>query len=112
MHGAYRRAGISAAQTPGICVLCMYFFHSGIYSQTVFDALLTGDTVQSALQSAQTQLGDSQHTQFTQNSIPTLSLEDDIKLAGGRLTSPSRPQIVDLQKRMEAVRKGTLFKHW
>ena len=69
--------------------------------------------MQSALQSAQTQLGDSQHTQFTQNNIPTLSLEADIKLAGGRLTPPNPPQIiVDLHSHMEAVRRGTLFKHW
>ena len=115
MHGAYRRAGISATQTPGICVLCMYFLHSGIYSQAVFQALLTNGDMQSALQSAQTQLGNTQHTQFTQNDIPTLSLEADVKLAGGRLTPPNPPEfIVHLHKRMEEVRlrRGTLFKHW
>ena len=69
--------------------------------------------MQSALQSAQTQLGDRQHTQFTQNDIPTLSLEADIKSAGGRLKPLNPPQIiVDLQRHMEAVRRGTLFKHW
>ena len=114
MHGAYSRTGISATQTPGIFILCMYFLHSGIYSRAVFSALLTnGDTMQSALQSAQTQLGDMQHTQWSQNDIPTLSLEADIKSAGGRLTLPNHPQIiVDLHRHMEAVRRGTLFKCW
>ena len=93
----------------------MYFFHSGIYSWAVFNALLlNGDTVQSALQTAQTQLGDRQHTQWTKNDIPTLSLEADIKSAGGRLKPLNPPQIiVNLQRHMDGVRsRGTLFKHW
>ena len=71
--------------------------------------------MQSALESAQTQLGDKQHTQFTLNDIPSLSLEADVKSAGGRLTPPNPPPIiVVLHKRMEEVRfrRGTLFKHW
>ena len=69
--------------------------------------------MQSALESAQTQLGDIQHTQFILNDTPTLSLEADIQPAGGRLTPPNPPQIiVDLHSHMEAVRRGTLFKHW
>ena len=34
--------------------------------------------MQSALESAQTQLRDKQHTQFTLNDIPSLSLEADV----------------------------------
>ena len=113
MHGAYSRAVISTVQTPGICVTCMYFFHSGIYSQAVFNALLTNGVMQYAFESAQTQLRGRQHTQSIQNDIPTLSLEDDIKRAGGWLTPSDHPEIfLDLQRYMEAVRRGTLFKHW
>ena len=69
--------------------------------------------MQYALESAQTQLGDKQHTQLTLNNIPTLSLEADVKSAGGRLTPPKTPQIIEvLQRHMEEVRIGTLFKHW
>ena len=91
----------------------MYFLYSGIYSQAVFNALsTTGGTIQSALESAQTQLGDRQNTQFTLNDIPVLSLEADVKSAGGRLTpSTPPPIIVDLHRHMEEVRfrRGTLF---
>ena len=92
----------------------MYFFHSGIYSQAVFQALLDNGVIQNALDSVQTQLRDIQHTQWTKNSIPTLCLEDDIIDAGGRLKPPNPPQfIVDLQRHMDGVRsRGTLFKHW
>ena len=68
--------------------------------------------MQSALESAQTQLGDKQHTHFTLNDIPSLSLEADV---GGRLIPPNPPPIiVDLHKHMKEVRfrRGTLFKHW
>ena len=56
--------------------------------------------MQSALQSAQTQLRDRyqgnilQHTQWTFNDIPTLSLESDVKTAGGRLTPSNPPQVI------------------
>ena len=110
MHDAHSRAGISAAQTPGIFVLCMYFFHSGNYSKAVFKALKNHGVMQSALQSAQIRLGDTQHTQLTQNAIPALCLEADVNSAGGRLkpTYPPPPDIVDLQRHMEGVRsRGT-----
>ena len=113
MHAAYSRAGISASQTPGIFVLCMYFFHSGIYSRAVFNALSTNEVMQTAFESAQTQLGDRQHTQFTNNNIPAHSLEADILDAGGRLPPQGCAEnILNLQRYMEAVRRGTLFKHW
>ena len=91
----------------------MYFFHSGIYSQAVFKALLDNGVVQNAFESVQTQLRGRQHTQFIKNDIPTLSLEDDIQTAGGRLEPSDRPGIfLDLHRYMEAVRRGTLFKDW
>ncbi len=69
--------------------------------------------MQYALESAQTQLGDTQHTQFTLNDIPTLSLEADVKSAGGRLKHSNPPQIVvDLHRHMEEVRIGTIIKHY
>ena len=67
--------------------------------------------MQSALQSAQTQLqslGKVQHAQWTHSAIPTLSLQSDVKACGGRLKIPlNPPQIIkDIQSHMEAVRKG------
>ena len=45
-----------------------------------------------------------QHTQCIENDIPTLSLEADVKSAGGRLTPSSPPpSVVALQKHMAEV---------
>ena len=45
-----------------------------------------------------------QHTQWTESDIPTLSLEERIKSAGGWLTPSSPPpSVVALQKHMAEV---------
>ena len=54
-----------------------------------------------------------QHTQWIESDIPTLSLEADVKSAGGWLKPSNPPQdVVDLHRHMEAVRIGTIFKHY
>lgn len=82
------------------------------------EALLNnGDSVQSALQSVQTRLETlcqykvlqvQQHTQSISTDIPTLSLDSDVKTAGGRLTPSTVPPqfIVEIQRHMEIVREG------
>ena len=72
--------------------------------------MTTGDTVQAALHSVQTQLHEhgQQHTQYTVSDVPTLSLEADVRAAGGRLQQPLAlpSDMTVLQARMERIRKG------
>ena len=75
--------------------------------------MTTGDTVQAALHSVQTQLHEhgQQYTQYTVSDVPTLSLEADIRAAGGRLKQPlPLPSgMAGLQARMGKIRKGRYY---